>query len=84
MTESIVIQKGVLKGNFEDDNYNPHVEAVYDGVTFIYLVGSVSHSMLGKLLKAGDEVRFVDTSPNYQGYIGPKYCALLCPYCGHY
>jgi len=81
MTDMVFVQDGVLKGNFEDDNYDPHVEGD-DGVT--YLVGSGSHSMLGKLLKAGDKVKFVDVSPSYLGYNGPKYCSLLCPHCGHW
>jgi hypothetical protein len=84
MSDVVIVQRGVLKGNFDDDNYDPHVEATYDGVTYTYLVGSGSHSMLGKLLKAGDEVRFVDVSPSYKGYNGPKYCSLLCPHCGHW
>jgi hypothetical protein len=91
MSDATFIQTGILKGNWEEDNYDPHVEATYDGVTYTYLVGSGSWMMLGKVFKAGDEVRFVDVSPSYlklgkgeQEYKGPKYCALVCPYCDHW
>jgi hypothetical protein len=80
----IIVQRGILKGNFEENNFDPHVDSIVDGKTYTYLVGSASWSKLGKLFKAGDEVSFVDTSPSYQGYKGPKYCALLCPYCGNW
>lgn len=79
MSQCIIVEQGILKGSWEEDNYNPHVEA--NGLT--YLVGSGSSLKL-KLFKDGDKVSFVDTTPTYEGYNGPKYCSLLCPYCGQY
>jgi hypothetical protein len=83
MSDVVIVQEGILKGPWEEDNYNPRVEAVHDGVTYTYLAGSGSHLKL-KLFKDGDKVHFVDTTPSYEGYSGSKYCSLLCPYCGQY